>query len=628
MDFGETFGGTKQKIAVRLTAYDPFFRDLSSSSVSLSLSTTASHAYLSIRERGEWTAPTGIGAAVNKVYVSANRSLYVAAGASVYRRTRTGWTTILTTAGTLNGLGPIVRDMAESLDGTLLYVTGHFATVGGVTYNGLCKVLTASPYTVSNVVSGSTNFSGGGGYCLALSPDSKRLFLGGDFTHANGTEYRRAVRVDNLDTTPAFAEMDAGLTGTAYSIVVNAQGEAFYGGAFGAGGLMDNSTTTPSQTSISGSLNSLVSRQYAVVPIDKDGKWGAMSAFCGPSGAWTGSRVTITRVWGAVYYRLYCSGSNGTFGPVSGLTLIPDPGTGTTFTVDHTTQSWGGGIESGAFFSQQVGTSATPKIARYNVTDGRWHTVGVSGFNNTVYGLALAPDNLTMYAAGAFAVADGGAATGCAMLVGSIWNPMSGGLTGTAYCVAIHPDGSVWFGGAITAAAGNTLCVGLARYIGSDYGGSWLHSLIQFPNGTQVNSIATRYDDLVVGHNQSASIKSAAVTTVVYGGTTDGYPVIEAYGPMTFWGLMRYPGDALLCELSVGSGEIVTFDLRPGRKVVTSNQTSRGNLTSMVKPGSPLGTFHITPGTLRILAFSPDAGSGSQLRLLDRGSYLAADGAA
>lgn len=82
--------------------------------------------------------------------------------------------------------------------------------------------------------------------------------------------------------------------------------------------------------------------------------------------------------------------------------------------------------------------------------------------------------------------------------------------------------------------------------------------------------------------------------TITYTGTWLTYPVITLTGPMTNPTMTNTAtGEKLTLNYTISAGEVVTIDLRYGRKTV-SNQTGT-NLIGYLSNDSNLATFHIAP---------------------------------
>jgi len=93
-----------------------------------------------------------------------------------------------------------------------------------------------------------------------------------------------------------------------------------------------------------------------------------------------------------------------------------------------------------------AGGVAASRIARWNGSS--WSALG-SGLNNTVFALAIKPNN-EIVAAGLFTVAGGGAANRVARWNGSTWIPLGNGVDNQVNALAILPNGDVVAGGIFT----------------------------------------------------------------------------------------------------------------------------------------------------------------------------------
>ena len=108
--------------------------------------------------------------------------------------------------------------------------------------------------------------------------------------------------------------------------------------------------------------------------------------------------------------------------------------------------------------------SGTKGIAKWDGSS--WSAVG-SGFNNSCFALAIAPDG-TLYAGGAFTWASGAAATRVARWDGNSWSAVGSGLSAVCYTLAVGANGTLYAGGFFTQAGGNP-ALRVAKWEGNNW---------------------------------------------------------------------------------------------------------------------------------------------------------------
>ncbi|MDC3378824.1 C25 family cysteine peptidase, partial [Planctomycetota bacterium] len=175
------------------------------------------------------------GASVNALALSPDGSFVYAAGAftTIGGTTRNRLARITTdSVGTLTGWDPNantnVKALAVSADGTTIFAGGQFATVGGVSHVGVCKLDDADTVTVSAwdpaIASGIVN-------SLSLTSDGTTLYMGGSFTSINVSVRQRLAAVDT--GTAALSSWNPNASSTVNAVRVNGANSIVYvGGAF------------------------------------------------------------------------------------------------------------------------------------------------------------------------------------------------------------------------------------------------------------------------------------------------------------------------------------------------------------------------------------------------------------
>lgn len=118
----------------------------------------------------------------------------------------------------------------------------------------------------------------------------------------------------------------------------------------------------------------------------------------------------------------------------------------------------------GGRFLNFDGIANADRIVRWHKQNESWSALG-SGMNDDVEALVIGPDG-TLYAAGAFSTAGGGAAANIASWDGSAWSALGSGLNNLAHGLTIGLDGTLYVTGAFTTAGGGA-AVRIAAWDGS-----------------------------------------------------------------------------------------------------------------------------------------------------------------
>lgn len=123
--------------------------------------------------------------------------------------------------------------------------------------------------------------------------------------------------------------------------------------------------------------------------------------------------------------------------------------------------------------------------------------------------------------------------------------------------------------------------------------------------------------------NFGTSIGTAANTTVTNNGNARSYPVIEVTGPGAILQIKNSTIDKTMSlSATLAAGEVVTFDLRPGVKTVTSN--INGNMMGYLPVPGDLATWYLGPGSNTISTAINNAGAAAEVQFYD--TYWSVDG--
>lgn len=125
--------------------------------------------------------------------------------------------------------------------------------------------------------------------------------------------------------------------------------------------------------------------------------------------------------------------------------------------------------------------------------------------------------------------------------------------------------------------------------------------------------------------NFGTSIPAAANTTVTNNGDANAYPQIIVTGPGQILQIKNSTiNKTLSLSATLVAGEVVTFDLRPGYKTVTSN--INGDMQAYLPIPGDRGVWRLAPGANTISTAINNAGAAAQIKHND--TYWSIDGVA
>lgn len=108
------------------------------------------------------------------------------------------------------------------------------------------------------------------------------------------------------------------------------------------------------------------------------------------------------------------------------------------------------------------------------------------------------------------------------------------------------------------------------------------------------------------------SIPSAATTVVTNTGDANAWPTITVTGPGQILQIKNTTtSKTLALGFTLAAGEVVTFDLRPGYKTVTSSVN--GNMMAYVPVPGDLATWYLAPGSNNIDTAIDNAGASASI---------------
>lgn len=361
-------------------------------------------------------------------------------------------------AGMLGGTDGTVRAFAvrEDPEGPELCVTGIFNNAGGAPMANAAK------------------WNGQSWLPFANSPDSvglafgdwesaagSQLVLGGSFTKVGG---KPALRIALLDEGESWQPVDSGLNGAVRATATAdfGQGEELYlGGAFthGQGTQLRRITRWSGGVfhPLGDGLGDHTGASTHALLVHDDGSGSALYAGGSFKTAYTPGTAYIAR-WDGVSW----SSVGGGLGPV-------EFSSGVVYALATFPHAAGPQLIAAGRFSE-AGPRNVGNIARWDGTE--WHPVGNGEFSPFVHALEVYDDGdgPWLYAGGSFSTLMGQSVNRLARWNGSIWRDVGGGVGGqnnpSVRSLRVHDDGSgpaLYVGGIFTYAGGDVV-PNLARW--------------------------------------------------------------------------------------------------------------------------------------------------------------------
>lgn len=462
-----------------------------------------------------------------------------------------------------------VLALALSSDGSKLYVGGEFTKVGGVTYNKLAAINTASGTAITTFnpnVNGTVE-------SLALSSDGSTLYVGGQFTTIGGVTYNRLAAVNTSNGT-AVSAFNPNLNASVESLALSSDGSKLYfGGTFTTvGGVAHNrlaAVNTSNGTAVS-AFNPSVDNQVQTLALSSDDS----KLYVG--GYFNNVNSTLRNYIAAV------NSSDGTlvsgFNPnsssvVRSLTLSDDDST----------------LYVAGFQNFLNGTNVS-NLVRIN-SNGSLDTNFFPAIKGTVRAVAVSPDLSTVYAGGQFTTV--GSATynrlaGFSASNGAVVSAFNPNVNNTVNAVAVSPDGSkVYLGGLFTTVAGTSRSR-LAAVNASN--GSIVTSFNPSPNST-VNALTLSSDgsklyvggmfSLIggVGYSRLAAVNTASGTPITTFNPGAGFTVNAL--ALSSDGSTLYAGGAFTTIGTTTYNRLAAVNTASGTAITTFNPNLNSTVNSL-----------------------------------------------
>ncbi len=647
-----------ERVPLTLTAYDPWYLPQTETATALTLGTSiAAMGYCLKRGRGVWARPAAGTAPPGTVYdiiVSSRGHVFAACAGAVYGWDGSAWASV----GAVTGGSAFAYCLAFDPSETILYVGGSGTSFGGTAANYIAK------YTLpATGVSGGTWAALGTGLnaaCRAIvvipTTSGHTVYAFGEFTTAGGSSANYMATWNGS----AWASVSPNtLNGAVWAAQKDAANNIYFAGACTNIATVTASAPTPTATCYSngGSLDGggpsdgvdeyrayhyyRICGVYAGETAVGSSSSGVGASFYTVSSVGVGlSWTAMAGVYGyAIYYDTQTDYSPPPSAPTAraasnygylafttGTTYYDDGSVAADYSRTPPGSNGTGGKRVGYL---NTTTGAISAVTGRLVDSGAGTNAGVVG---TVYALALADDNATLYAGGAVTAADAETCNKVAVWNGGAWLPMAEGLTGgDARAICILPSGEVAVGGAHTAAGPSKLGSAgayLAYFTPGDNGaGVWTHGGVVLPSSTVYTVALDHNGDVWLGSDSNGAATVGALTSVTSAGGAGAlltYPRIYAKGP----GSLRYvenevTGHRIYLNTWVATGELVVLDLRRGFKTIVN---TRGEPKTFGVLGGDLGSLGLRNGANRLVALMTSTDGNSLMRLADSGALLSADG--
>jgi hypothetical protein len=429
-------------------------------------------------------------------------------------------------------------------------------------------------------------------------PDGN-LYVGGQFTTAyNAAGTGSPVTVNNIakwDGT-TWSALDQGVNGIVYSIIFDATGRLFAGGAFTADvagptaldhiGQWDGSSWTSLGLGGTGPVLSLAT--------DYGGNIYAGGTFVNWDGLVDADNIVK---WNGSAYEAMSTGANGTV-----ETVLFSPYTGDVFI--------------GGSFTLAGGVAGTEGVAYWN--GFAWQALGTGLSGGTVEALFFHANSI-LYAGGSFT-------DNFAQWTGTEWAVLIAAPNNTVRAFANAAD-RLLVGGDFTSLGTSVVADSIAQWTGS----AWLPFDLDLPGvGTPAWALASQVDGrIAVGFNATGTATGGgADTTVTNTGTSPAWPIFTFTGPGTLESISNYTtGQNIYTNgLTIGEGEVVTLDLTPGAIRMVSN--ARGNIGGYIAAASDLATWRLLPGANTVLVrVSGTTTADTAVELVWKPAYQSVEGA-
>jgi hypothetical protein len=498
--------------------------------------------------------------------------------------------------GTVNNLYQERSSLQFDMDRTKILEDGE---EGGSlnTYESITSLLNSARRTPSGGWDDWDSGANGAIYSLKFDKKRGRVYAGGNFTQI-GSAPLAAARFAYWDVeTETWVSLfggGAGINGIVYDIQIAGNGDPWVCGTF----------TT---------VNGVASRGIAYYDIDS-AIWNPLTAAI-PAGHV--NSMVFSQNGTDLYIGGFDSGANG------GCVYHVDTITGvfTDWTPASKTIPGGSQVLSVELDASEL-LWAAGDFTQINATNANY----IATCNGVIWlpignGLTIAGgghcdslefgDDGLMYMAGVFDDADGVDVNNIASYGGESFSPLGGGIDATVtYVNRLKYHKGTLYTGVETSVPDMPTILRYAAWNGTN----WLHPDIK-PNAvvraTEFDNVGNQY----IGDNFTSAVVSE-YATLTNTGSASAEPVIVVRGELVtpaahtwddtiLWIKNETTNQTIYLNLPISEFEIITFDLRRGRKRIISD--TRGDVTNFVLPSSDFASFNVAPGENLISVFVDSA---------------------
>lgn len=452
-------------------------------------------------------------------------------------------------------------------------------------------------------IGGAWSLSGFNGNVRAIAVDDAhgRVYFGGNFTTANGVTvngvcYWNGTNYIAMGGTPGIS---GGTSTGVYSLAVDSVGNVWVGGGFtSAGGSTADGLARWNYAAANWTCftNGTPNDVIKSIVIDKNGLVYLAGFFVN----WDGNANSD-----------YIVSYNGSaFAPLS--TGTNDDTTALAIGIDGTTLYVGGNF-----------TSPQTRVMSWNGSAFAAMGSGASGY---VRSLMVDNDGM-VYAGGSFSTTP--TTSYIASWNGSTWATLGTGTNGDVYRIFKYNSNQILVTGLFTTAGS----LSVAQYAAVWNKSAWI-SLDIAAGGPSVILSANSYQgNIYIGAAASGTALSAGRADVTVNSTAPVYPIITITGTTTAaststlqWLENQTTGERLYFNLAINTGEIITIDLRPQSRKVTSNW--RGQIFDQPLPTSDYSSWHLVTGSNIIAAFMTGTVTGATMTMNWQKIHASIDGEA
>jgi hypothetical protein len=468
----------------------------------------------------------------------------------------TTWTPLAGNAQSTKGYTQAIQTMA--VVGSSLYVGGLFDLIGGVAANNIARWDGTSWNTLGTGTTNGTSYA-----VCALAVMGSDMYVGGSFTTAGGLSANNLARWDGTAWNTVGTGSDNGVNQTVLCLV--AVGTDLYAGgifskagsvtansiakwsngtwsSFGTGASNGVSTTggvysiavSGTTVYVGGGFTYIGGNQLGYGVARWDGStWNVMGTTRNP-GLNANSFFVYAFSIALVGNNLYAGGTFIEAGDAAAKYIARWDGTtwnavgtnaGGADSEIYAVAVSGTNVYVGGYFTS-VGNVPANRIAKWDgtrwsalvetTTAGSYNGIGGSGVTGHGSVYALAVSGTTVYVAGSFGYAGGGAANNIAKWDGTRWSALGTGMTSTVYALAVA--GTTLYAGGEFSTAGGVAANRVAKWNGT----AWSALGSGTTNGTNaaVYALATLGTSVYVGGTFTTAGGLAANRIAKWDGTT------------------------------------------------------------------------------------------------------------